>query len=72
MAETIEHRQMADTHALRHGLGANDAQRVRASDGAKAWRRDIDREYHLHYWELGEGMVEFASVGPHNDFTIPE
>ena len=27
-----------------------------------AWRRDIDHEYHLHYWERLDGTVEFAGA----------
>jgi hypothetical protein len=61
---------MNDTHALRSSQGANSTQRERPSDNAKAWRRDIDRFYHLHYWKTS-AKVELASVVVHDDFTIP-
>jgi hypothetical protein len=73
VVETLEQTNMAATHALRTGHGGNDPQRVRGSDQAKAWRRDIDSEHHLHYWNCEDGTVEIASVSfPHDDFTIPE
>jgi hypothetical protein len=40
-------------------------------DQDKAWRRDIDSKYRLHYWECADGTIEFASVGAHNMFVIP-
>jgi hypothetical protein len=70
-AETALSLKMPDTHALRTGRGGGDPQRKRGRDKAKAWRRDIDRQYHLHYWETPNGP-EFASVVVHNDFAIPE
>jgi hypothetical protein len=73
VVETLEQTNMAATHALRTGPGGDDPQRVRESDQAKAWRRDIDRDHHLHYWSCEDGTVEVASVSfPHDDFTIPE
>lgn len=72
IVETLEQTQMAATHGLRTGPGGDNPQRVRGSDQAKAWRRDIDREHHLHYWNCDDGTVEIASVSfPHDDFTIP-
>ena len=71
-SEAIDRQNMPAVHALRTGTGGNDPQRVRQRDNAKAWRRDVDREYHLHYWETGNSIIEFASIGIHNDFTIPE
>jgi hypothetical protein len=70
MVETIDNTNLADTHALRMGKGGNELQHKRGQD--KAWRRDIDYEYHLHYWECEDGSVKFASVVTHNDFYIPE
>ncbi|MEH2412703.1 hypothetical protein [Nostoc sp.] len=70
-AEIILKENMGDTHWLRTGKGANNPQKKRKKDGAKAWRRDIDHEYHLHYWEIERG-IEFASVVVHNDLKIPE
>lgn len=68
--ETVKRKNLPAVHALRTGPGGNDPQRMRGSD--KAQRRDIDREFHLHYWECTDGAVELASVVYHNDFTIPE
>jgi len=68
--ETIDRQKLQDTHWLRTDKGGNDPQRKRGQDAA--WRRDIDREYHLHYWECEEGMVEFANMVTHNDFSITE
>lgn len=70
--ETVLRLSLAATHALRVGAGPNEAQRTRRNgEGAGAWRRDIDHEYHLHYWEGSEG-VEFAAVVLHRDLRIPE
>lgn len=66
-AETILRTKMGATHWIRESEGGNSAQKCRGT--AKAWRRDIDYEFHLHYWEDG-GVVEFASVVTHNDFSI--
>lgn len=65
--DTLLRENMAATHALRAGKSGNEAQIKRGSDGA--WRRDIDHEYHLHYWETASGP-EFTSVVVHNDFSI--
>lgn len=70
IVETIEGQNLQAVHALRTGLGANAPQRMRGSD--RAQRRDIDREFHLHYWDCADGTVELASVVYHNDFSIPE
>ena len=69
IVETIEGLNVSAVHALRTGSGGNDPQRKRGSDIAK--RRDIDNEFHLHYWECGDGTIELASVVYHNDFSIP-
>jgi hypothetical protein len=71
--ETLEQINLSATHWLRAGSGGKDPQRMRSSDQAKAWRRDVDRDYHLHYWVSQDHTVEFAWLGyPHDDFTIPE
>ncbi len=70
IVETMQNRNMAAVHALRTGRGGDDPQRMRGND--KAQRRDIDYEFHLHYWECANGLVELASVVHHNDFSIPE
>lgn len=62
--------RLEKVHALRTGSGGDDPTRVRPSDGAEAQRRDVDYEYHLHYWKNGSA-IEFASVVTHNDFSIP-
>ncbi|MDR1296520.1 MAG: hypothetical protein LBO05_03940 [Deltaproteobacteria bacterium] len=70
IVETIKRSNLSAVHALRTGSGGNDPQIMRGLD--KAQRRDIDSEFHLHYWECAEGKIEFASVVFHNDFSIPE
>ena len=72
IVDTLEQTNLRATHRLRTGRSGNDPQRMRESDRAKAWRRDIDRTYHLHYWSCEDGMIEFASLGVHNDFSILE
>jgi hypothetical protein len=70
IVETMQNRNMGAVHALRAGTGGDDPQRMRGRD--KAQRRDIDYEFHLHYWECANGVIELASVVHHNDFSIPE
>ncbi len=72
VSETIDDENLRAAHPLRTGPGGNDPQRRRSRDQATAWRRDIDDEYHLHYWRLADGLAELSWVGPHNDFGIPE
>lgn len=67
-ADTILDENMAQTRWLRTGSGAEDPQRKRGAH--KAWRRSIDHEYRLHYWETELGP-ELACVVAHNDMTIP-
>lgn len=67
--ETIEGLNMPDVHPIRTDRGGGAPQRRRGQDAA--WRRDIDDEYHLHYWECGDGTVELACIGPHNNYRIP-
>lgn len=67
--ETILSQNMSAVHAIRVDQDANSAQRKRGSDSA--WRRDIDQEYHLHYWSTAEGP-ELASVVVHKDISIPD
>lgn len=69
IVETIKNQNLSAVHALRTGTGGNAPQKMRGSD--KAQRRDIDREFRLHYWECGNGTIEVASVVHHNDFSIP-
>jgi len=73
IVETLEQSNLHQTHPLRNNEGGASPPRVRRTDQAKAWRRDIDRDHHLHYWITDENIVELASLSfPHNDFTIPE
>jgi hypothetical protein len=67
-AEVVLESNLAATHSLRTGAGPNDPQRVQGA--YKAWRRNVDTEYRLHYWKSAAEIV-FASVGVHNDFGIP-
>ncbi|WP_438033500.1 hypothetical protein [Sorangium sp. So ce204] len=57
-------------HALRTGAGGNDPPRLRGKD--RAWRHDVDYEFHLHIWRMESGVIEFACLVTHNDFYIPE
>ena len=67
-----------EVHQLRKGLrGAGG--HTRAADHAKTWRcllqDNTASARRLHWWSLpGEdgGVVEFASVGVHDEFGIPE
>ena len=61
-------------HVMRSAEGGNSPQRIRASDGAKAFRLYLQRGSHsarrLHYWQLGDGTIELANVGVHDDIVI--
>ena len=70
IVETIEGLNLQAVHALRAGSSGSEPQRMRGSD--KAQRRDIDRTFHLHFWQAGDGKVELASVVYHDDFSIPK
>ncbi|HUS84502.1 MAG TPA: hypothetical protein VMX56_05125 [Anaerolineales bacterium] len=72
VCSAIDQQNLRAVHALRTGPGGNDPQRRRSFDNSKAWRRDIDHEYHFHYWELQNGSIEVATVGVHNELSIPE
>jgi hypothetical protein len=71
-----ERLRSVDDHVLRTGEGGSDPQRMRASDGAGARRAALEQgapsARRLHYWALGDGIVEFASVNLHDDLQIPE
>lgn len=64
-----------EVHRLRVGDGGGDPRRVRASDGAKAFRcavqRNTPQAARLHWWEVGD-VIEFASVVQHDNMSIPE
>jgi len=65
-----------ELHPLRTGMGGDDAPRSRSSDGAVAWRCALKRgapaAARLHFWKMDDGTIEFASVGTHDAFGIPE
>jgi hypothetical protein len=67
-ADTILNENLSQTRWLRTGSGAEDPQLRRGHD--KAWRRSIDHEYRLHYWETELGP-ELACVVVHKDMSIP-
>lgn len=66
--ETVLRTNTLDTHWIRTGAGSTAPQLKRGTDGA--WRRDIDYEYHLHYWVTPNGP-QFANVVHHCDISIP-
>jgi hypothetical protein len=72
IVETLAGSNMNDTHKLRTGKSGGSPNRKRGGDNAEAWRRDIDRDHHLHYWK-SNNCLEFACVSyPHDNFDIPE
>lgn len=62
-----------EVHALRSGMGGEDAQRLRP-DGSKAFRASLQVKAaaarRLHYWQLPDGRIELARVVYHDDFSI--
>lgn len=67
MSDLILDINLGSTHALRMNSGGNSEQIE--SNGFKAWRKDIDYEFHLHYWKKGNQII-FSNVVIHNDFGI--
>lgn len=65
--------QSLEVHALRAGMGGEDAQRTRP-DGSKAFRCSLQTKTaaarRLHYWQLPDGRIELARVVYHDDFSI--
>ena len=59
----------AKSHNLRTSTSGNSASIK--SGGAIARRRDLDREYHLHYWSPTTTGLELSVVVPHKVMTIP-
>lgn len=59
-----------DLHRLRTGDGGSDAARIRAEDGAVAWRAAIEinaaSARRLHYWTI-DNRIELSRVGLHDD-----
>jgi hypothetical protein len=70
-------REMPSRKPHRAGQGGSGGAE-RAADGARAWRCSLQdatpSARRLHWWEIpGDGGgVEFASVGLHDDFRVPE
>lgn len=60
-----------NVHPLRSGVGANSADVVRDSDGARCLRAYIEQNTasarRLHYWTLPDGGVELCRVVLHGD-----
>jgi hypothetical protein len=63
-------------HPLRVGPGPNDAQRLRKSDRAKAYRCSVKDKTpgapRLHYWLTPGGHIEFSLVVTHDSMKIVE
>ena len=76
IVEAVTHENLDERHRLKTGSGANDPQKVRQSDNAKAWRRVIGQgktPLRLHYWQRTDNTIELASVNHnHDDYSIPE
>jgi hypothetical protein len=72
-AKEIEGRQL---HKLRSGSSGNARERKRASDGAIAWRCNIQTNSasarRLHFWQCPGGKLDFVSVVIHDDFSIAD
>lgn len=73
IANSLDSRQV---HRLRSGDGGSDPARIRESDGAVAWRCNIQTKSaaarRLHYWIAPGNALEFVSVVTHDDFSISE
>jgi hypothetical protein len=67
--ETVMGLALGSTHELREGAAAAAPQVRRGPE--RGWRRDIDDDFHLHYWQQAGRRPEFAIVVPHNEFVIP-
>ena len=70
--ETIDGINLSAVHDIRESKSGNSKTLERASDKAKAMRRDIDRSYHLHYWKLADNRIELADVLPYGSYKITE
>jgi hypothetical protein len=60
---------MANVHALRVSAGGASEPVRRGS--AVAFRLDVDRDFHVHYWRCEGDLIELTVLVPHNDFSIP-
>ena len=69
----IEREELSKVHVLRRSASGSDVAVQRSGDNAKAWRRDVDLNLHLHYWQRSDSMIEFANVAyPHDNYSILE
>lgn len=68
-AEVILGTKPGKTHEIRTSKGGSSDPVKMA--GATAQRRDLDREYHLHYWAPTSHGFEFAAVVRHKELAIP-
>lgn len=68
LSEVISGNSLEKTHSLR--INSSGDSKQREYNNFKAFRHDIDREFHLHYWKK-ESKIIFASLGPHNQYEIP-
>lgn len=70
--EAIEEEEVRDFHELRINDSKGSPQITRR-DGAKAYRRIVDKEVRLHYWKTEDGLKELVRITTkHDDFYIPE
>lgn len=67
-ADTVLWANLGQTHHLRRNAGGNSGARTQGD--ATAWRRDVNYEFHLYYWEA-RGECELSAVVVHNDYSIP-
>lgn len=63
-----------ELHQLRESAAGDSPFRVRARDGAVAWRVSLQVKSpsarRLHYWQLRDGRVELSKIGTHDDVSI--
>lgn len=69
-AEILLGAAKADCHWLRTDPGPGSPQIKRS--GAAAWRQDVDREVHIHFWVFEDGEIQLASFAGHNYMQIPD
>ncbi len=67
LKEVVLNLNPAESHWLRIDAGGSSPQLKH--NNYCAWRKDIDYEYHLHYWNKA-GEIKFANIFAHNTFTI--
>jgi hypothetical protein len=70
IVEVYDKLNQSKTHVLRDGESGASNQRVHGK--WSAWRQDVARDVHLHYWVHEKGLRELAWVShPHDDMYIP-